>query len=746
MPDKLNRKEIPLTGKLITNEDPAIIGVNFRQLTNMRYTRTNPKGIGGYSKINSTALAYPKVRSGIHFRKEQPSESHLVVEAYNSGETASEIYQNTTAIPDTGDFSASIYTPSTSAGRGRWSLAPDGYIAYANGEETCVWGGNESQVGGFINYDPSDDFFRDYTDQVSTTKSTGAENIATLERVAEITTNNILLLHLENNDTDSSTSAHTLTNPNVSYTSGAKKWGSYGAELNGSNANFVVPSHADFDFSGVAATWGIDYWGIVDDLDNNHYFYYKATDANNYFTCFITTGGAIQVSHFDTSAETLNSTNGFFTGDAVITAGVQYHIEISRNGSSWYIFVDGKLKQTMTDATNTGTETGDVLIGTNGTAYYDGKIDEYRISNAAIHTSDFEIPIAAYGDRNVTYLYVGSIMPLEGIKFYVETANTSSATASINYWDGDSWEAVGNFSDGTSSGGKSLAQTGTMGFDSTAGTAKVKDIKGVLTYWYRISIPSMDDNVVVYYVTVKTPFQEIKDGWDGIPLSIPSFFKYKTSYSEETLRVREADYLELDNSTRSQLHGITTSGFLLCGFEQRMSGVRFLVIGDRGNTATNCVCTVEYWDGDDWVSVGVITDGTSNNNISLAQSGLITWDAIADGVEFKREITGGGTESPTLFYYKLSFSKTLDGDTDNDLYVDQITGVPAQATISAYKFPLYAMDRLWLFSDQKGNKNESLCSSESTVNVLSGDEAIPLFWGDESEIIGAEWLYSQLEL
>ena len=144
MPDKkLDRKEIPLTGKLITNEDPAIIGTNFRELTNMRYTRTNPRGIGGYSKINSTALSYPKVRSGIHFKKEQPAESHVLVEAYDYGESASEIYQNTTGVPNPGDFTTSIYTPNTSAGRGRWSLAPDGYVAYSNGEETCIWGGED---------------------------------------------------------------------------------------------------------------------------------------------------------------------------------------------------------------------------------------------------------------------------------------------------------------------------------------------------------------------------------------------------------------------------------------------------------------------------------------------------------------------------------------------------------------------------------------------------------------------------
>ena len=258
MADDLKRKEIPLTGKLITQEDPVIIGTNFRQLTNMRYTRTNPKGIGGHSKINTTALAYPKVRGGIHFKKEQPAESHLLVEAYNSAETAMEIYQNVTAIPSTGDYGASIFTPTATADRGRWSLAPDGYVAYANGEETCVWGGDEAQVGGFINYDPANTFFKDQTDQVSDTISSGSGHVATINRVAASTSDDALLLHLENNVTDSATTTvHTVTNNNVTFSSGAKKFGSYGAVFT-TNAYLTVPDHAEFDLSG--GTFCIDSW------------------------------------------------------------------------------------------------------------------------------------------------------------------------------------------------------------------------------------------------------------------------------------------------------------------------------------------------------------------------------------------------------------------------------------------------------------------------------------------------------
>jgi len=315
---KLSRKEIPLTGKLITNEDPAIIGTNFRQLTNMRYTRANPKGIGGYSKINSTALTYPKVRSGIHFRKEQPSESHVLVEAYNSGETASEIYQNTTAIPGTGDFGTSLYTPDTSADRGRWSLAPDGYVAYSNGEETCLWGGDEAMIGGFINYDPSNTFFKDQTDQITDTIDSGSGHVATIKRVTESTTDDVLLLHLDNNDTDSSTTVHTVVDTNMAYST-TRVFGTHSASFNGTSAYYSIADEDEFDFSD--GTFTIDARIYLDSFSSENILYWQKTDV--YKVAFTLGDNEISVGDTitgDTSAETaivdyVNVTSGTWGGN-----------------------------------------------------------------------------------------------------------------------------------------------------------------------------------------------------------------------------------------------------------------------------------------------------------------------------------------------------------------------------------------------------------------------------------------------
>ena len=100
MPDSRKKHlEIPLTGKLITGE-PSTVGTNFQTLKNMRYTDTHIKGISGNTKVSATALTtYLKVRNAFHFRKVQPAETHVLVQAYNTGLTASQVLDYTGSIP-----------------------------------------------------------------------------------------------------------------------------------------------------------------------------------------------------------------------------------------------------------------------------------------------------------------------------------------------------------------------------------------------------------------------------------------------------------------------------------------------------------------------------------------------------------------------------------------------------------------------------------------------------------------------
>ncbi len=207
---------IPLSGKLITAEDPLAVGKNFRTLTNMRYKDKWPVTIPGMTKINSQydLDTYLKVRSTHHFRKIQPAEAtsietHVLAQAWNTGFTAATVIQNTTEPPGVGNFVGSgastpataLWPDSAGAGVGRFSDAPGGKVAYCNGDDTCLWGGNGIPVTGFITSTaavtdtPTNPM--DYTDAMQNTRQ-DSENVAIIGGILGATTR--ILLDFESKD------------------------------------------------------------------------------------------------------------------------------------------------------------------------------------------------------------------------------------------------------------------------------------------------------------------------------------------------------------------------------------------------------------------------------------------------------------------------------------------------------------------------------------------------------------------
>jgi hypothetical protein len=147
--------------------------------------------VQGYSKINSTALTtYTKIRSGHQLRTDRDTTSYVLVQAENSGLTASQVFQNQTAVPTAGDFEASaLHTDATGAGLGRFSDAPQGHIAYANGVESYIWAGDQLRLGAlFLVQDTSNSNPVDYTEEANNTLD-DASNRFTIGVTDELITN-----------------------------------------------------------------------------------------------------------------------------------------------------------------------------------------------------------------------------------------------------------------------------------------------------------------------------------------------------------------------------------------------------------------------------------------------------------------------------------------------------------------------------------------------------------------------------
>ena len=743
MADIEKTRVIPLKGRLITASDGTEIGENFKALTNMRYTPTAIEGVNGMTKINADTImdaTYLKTRNGFHFRKSQPAESHVLVQAYNTDLTASQVLENTTAIPSQGDFAATELHTNSGAGLSRFSDAPGGHLAHCNSAETMLWGGDEAQVGAFINFAIDNSFWYDYTKAVQNTE-TDAQNLATLKRVDNtIDSATMLLLSLNNNVTDTSpTTIHTVTATNVTYSTSVKKFGTHAA-LFATNAKATIPDNADFDFSSTSANWTVDGWFRVTDLSSINVLYYQESDGDNYMKIFVDTDGSVGTSIYAAASQVVGS--GTVAG--VIVVDTWYHLAfVGENGASsnrYRVFIDGIMRDNTLDAQRPANYDQVVQIGYDGTTYAEMYVDEYRVSNSARWTENFIVPTGPYGGTNeyITSMYLGAIQPLKGFKLTVGTANTATATMAVDYWDGSAWTGVSSLSDDTSTSNKSLAKTGSVTFTSTASTAKVKIIDGIQLYFYRITVPEAIATTTLSHVTVAEAFQGLHDIWDGFSRNVLSFQKYEDSeYKDNTREVFENVYDSADVATFAALDGLTASSeYLFVGFGEQMIGITFYIGTGEANDTANTFATVYYWNGTAWTTVGAVDDGTSEVNVSLAKTGTMSWNAIASQTEFKTEI---GKTLP-LYYYKIVFDKNLAASVD----VFHVNGVPAQKDIPPHKFPFFGQDRLWLCSQTKNHKNAATCSSVDTANVFNGSDSQTLYFGDNAELTAAASIFTQI--
>lgn len=148
-------------GAWMPSVDPSLIGPeNFQTLTNMRYNDGGIEGVNGYSFINSTSLGSDHIiKTGIQLQTPgYNTESYVIVRQSSDSDTVNRLDVNKTVIGSTGDFeedmgpqvlsSRTDYLHLDSQGylNGVLSKAPAGQIAYANGYENKIWGGEELPI------------------------------------------------------------------------------------------------------------------------------------------------------------------------------------------------------------------------------------------------------------------------------------------------------------------------------------------------------------------------------------------------------------------------------------------------------------------------------------------------------------------------------------------------------------------------------------------------------------------------
>jgi hypothetical protein len=737
--------DIPLSGKLNTADDPIKLQPNdFQELINLRPTDDSPEGVRGMTKVNSVGTTYDGIKTGYHFKKDQPSESHILVQTVDTTGTSSEIIKsdNTAVIPNQDTFNTFLDL----AGNTNpcyFSKAPDGCLAVCNSTKNYIWGGTESRCNGFIVFDSNtSNTLYDYTDIINNTLN-DVQNVATLSVAGGgVDAYTVACYHFENDYADSSGIAgtsHNLTAVGTSFTtaSAALHAGTASLLANNTYATCDVSGDAHFDFSAGALTVSarVRYTNFV--VPRAIWCLYD--DANNFVELYNDANGALHLSVFTGGGEVLG-TVGLVTANNTIILNTKHTVEVSRDASNnWYILVDGSLKATVVDAHNLLSTyiTLRVGLGVTGQTFY-GSIDELKFDKGICrHTSDYTPQVYPFSNTSVCNIYLASTRPLQGSKWYVGTANTSVATVTGTYWNG-AWTALAALVDNTATAGVSLAKTGTVTWTDTQADAKVKIINNQQYYWYKFAFSGIEATTTIYHCTIDANIQPIKDIWDGSLRTCLSMMTYTTAYADFTLQIYKNDYYATDTSTYVNLHDITSTHYQIYGFSERTMALYISFAEAYVNTTAGTVCSIYYWNGSTWTTVGTLDDGTSESGISFSRSGVISWDAPA----IQSEFTWTPNSGTPLYYYKVQFSQTLD-NTDSKVYLNYAAGIPAQNSIHSFKFPLFWQNRLFLCGDQSGRKNLVRYSSMDTNCVYNGLDSGELPVDGDDELMAGATLFTR---
>ncbi len=669
-------------GTWLPSVDPLAIGPkNFSAMQNLKYGEQCLEGVPGYSKINTTALAaYPKIRSGIQLTAPFATKSRVLVQAWNSGLTASQVLQNKTAIPSQGDFeTTALHTDAAGAGLGRFARWPGNQIAYCNGKETKIYGGDEIPCAAFITStapvtaaeltNP-----KDFSEQVR-------NDLQTVDQVAVIgggiDSYTVLMLHGDGPDgsttiTDSSGSAHSITvHGNVHIDTSQAVFGLGGICFPGAAGDYIsTPDHADFNMADGKFTFDrrvkfaalpTDGQAMVlysqrADASNSAVFSLKNTAGVYSFSLILKTAGAI--------AYPVNSV--VWANPAINT---YYHIALVRGwggaANSWTVTVDGTSLGAATLAATYPDVAAELQIGGNGgveniSVYPPSQSDTYVKATTKLDTTywpyyatDPTKTLTGTEPNNAWYGANGSITNQRfhidlGTatvvnKIYYENSHNSGAYTSrgvqhFTVWGSNNATAFANLTYGADTNWTQLtASQSTFDQHVASNVADPKYITVTNTTAYR-------------YIAFK-----FADNWGAADLMgvrrielNPVVYVPFYGWQDEIRKSKGITRWTAVFAPPVRAYTIAARTFLI-GATRRLQAIGLYIPTGRGNTIDSNL-TGKEWTGASWNDLTITADGTKPGSVACAQSGKVSFNSTVDTSVAKY------IEGKVLHWYQFALS------------------------------------------------------------------------------------------
>jgi hypothetical protein len=228
-----------------------------------------------------------------------------------------------------------------------------------------------------------------------------------------------------------------------------------------------------------------------------------------------------------------------------------------------------------------------------------------------------------------------------GLKLTLGVANTNTVAMTVSYYNG-AWTALTK-ADNTSSGGKTLAQTGTVTW-TTPTDAQPYYMYGFCGYWISIKLSAaLSATTAVAGAEYLADWQAIRNIWNGILIDSVEAQVY------------------LNASTAYRVYGgaaitvgaLTSSDVIYFATADPIEAV-YIDVGQIPNTvASTTVNSFLHWTGAAWESVGTFTDGTAG----LSKSGWIVIPRLTTTQPHNLN-----NANVYMYWYKMTVDKTLSNN------------------------------------------------------------------------------------
>lgn len=202
---------------------------------------------------------------------------------------------------------------------------------------------------------------------------------------------------------------------------------------------------------------------------------------------------------------------------------------------------------------------------------------------------------AANGDC----LLICTSIPASSFTFTVSAGNDTASIMSMYYWKNDStWAAVSGEDDGTDVDGDTLKQSGTVTFTQPTDMQE-KWLYNRVGYWYMfVFSAALDAEVEISSITYDSDWADMVHMWNGV-----------TQAAVEVM-VEGTTQFETYGSASVDLDTLTAGKKIVIASTDPIEGI-YWDVGDIPNATGTALTSLKYWDGDSWVTVGSVSDGTS---------------------------------------------------------------------------------------------------------------------------------------